>query len=242
MNENIDSNWAVIYKLGGGAALGAVFVGILEILINFLPEGNVSQETVLDWFVLFQDNWFMGLRNLGLLNIFLNTLAILTYFALFAAHRKNVNQPYAALAMIISYLGIGIFYATNRAFPMLALSRQYAQATTEAGRAVLESAGQAMLSVGASHTPGTFLGFFLVETAGILISVVMLKGRIFTKANAYAGIFGFGILLVFEFFSSFVSGLSAVAMTLAMLGGLLSMVWYILIARKLFELVGRHLT
>jgi hypothetical protein len=42
--------------------------------------------------------------------------------------------------------------------------------------------------------------------------------------------------LVFEFLSSLISGLSAVAMTLAMFGGLLSMAWYLLIARQLFKL------
>jgi hypothetical protein len=56
------------------------------------------------------------------------------------------------------------------------------------------------------------------------------------------GIFGFGILLVFEFFSSFVSGLSTVTMVFAMVGGLLSIVWYVLIARKLFQLGKDTLT
>ena len=83
--EHGDQIWKSIYKLGGIAALGAVLVGLLEILITFLPGGNTPQETVLDWFILFQDNWFMGLRNLGLLNILLNTLAILIYFAIYAA-------------------------------------------------------------------------------------------------------------------------------------------------------------
>ena len=231
-----EPNWAGIYKLGGVAALGAVLVGLLESMIQYLPGSNISLETVLDWFMLFQYNPFMGLRNLGLLNILLNILAILTYFALYAAHKENRNQPYAALAMIISYLGIGVFFATNRAFPMLGLSNQYAAATTDAQRAMLEAAGQSMLSVGASHTPGTFLGFLLSDVAGIMISVVMLQSNIFSKVNGYAGVLGFSILLVIENFSTF-SGLSAVLMILFMASGLLSMLWYILIARKLFQLV-----
>jgi hypothetical protein len=230
-----------VYKLGGVAALSAVLVAVLEILITFLPGGNVPQETVLDWFRLFQNNWFLGLRNLGLLNIILNALAILTFFALYAVHRKDAQRPYAALAMIISFLGIGIFYSTNRAFPMLALSNRYAVATSEAQRATLEAAGQAMLSVGQSHTPGTFLGFFLSEVAGTMMSIVMLRSGIFSKVSAYAGILGFGVLLVFEIFSSFISGLNVVAMMLAIVGGLLSMVWYILIARRLFQLGRRSL-
>lgn len=231
-----NSSWGTIYKLGAAAAIGAVLIGIIEIAITFLPGGNTSQETVLEWFLLFQQNPFMGLRNLGLLNILLNSSAIFTYLALYGAHRKTSYQPLAALATFISFLGIGVFFATNRTFAMLDLSQQYAAATGDAQRAMLAAAGQSLLSVGASHSPGTFLAFFLSELAGVLISYVMLRGQVFSKAAAYAGMFGFSFLLIFEFISSFFVGLSGAAMLLAMLGGLLSMVWYILIARRLFRL------
>jgi hypothetical protein len=234
--ENENKMWNNIYKIGGAAALSLVLVGVIEIIINFLPGSAAPLETVPDWFMLLQENRFMGLRNLGLMNIFLNTLAIPMYFALYAAHRRDPIQPYAALTLVISFLGVGVFYATNRAFPMLDLSRQYATATTDAQRVVLEAAGQSMLSVGASHTPGTFLGFFLNEVAGIMISFIMLKGKVFSKIAAYAGIIGFGILLVFEYTSSFVSGLSWVMMSLAMFAGLLNVIWQISIARTLLKL------
>lgn len=228
--------WKNIYKLGGVAALTAVLIGLLEIAITFLPGGNVTQETVIEWFMLFQENWFMGLRNLGLLNILLNSMGILTFFALYAAHRQTAYKPYAMLAMIIAFLGVGVFYATNRAFAMLYLSNQYAIASSDAQQAVLEAAGLSMLSVGQSHSPGTFMGFFLSEVAGIIISIVMLRGEIFSKTAAYAGILGFSLLLVFEMLSSFVTGLNVITMLLAGLGGILSMLWYLLIARRLFQL------
>src|SRR4030067_1099602 len=95
--ENAHSQWQFIHKLGGVAAISAVMVGVAEIIITFLPVGNAPHETVLDWFMLFQQNWFLGLRNMGLLNIFLDALAILTFFALYAAHRNSPYQPYAAL-------------------------------------------------------------------------------------------------------------------------------------------------
>ena len=117
---------------------------------------------------------------------------------------------------------------------MLDLSNQYALATTEAQRAVLAAAGQAMLSVGQSHTPGTFIAFFLSEFAGLLMSVVMLRDKLFSKANAYVGILGFSFLLIFEICTSFVPALQGVMMIFAMLGGILSLVWDILVARKGF--------
>jgi hypothetical protein len=240
INQNTDSgtlesNWKNLYRIGGVAALSTVLVGLVEIGITFLPGGNTPAETIFDWFTLFQNNSFMGLRNLGLLNILFTALGIPTFFALYGVHRKT-DQTLAALAMIVSFVGAAVFYATNRAFAMLDLSQQYALATTEAQKVILAAAGQAMLSVGQSHTPGTFMAFFLSEFAGILMSIVMLRGRLFSQTNAYAGIFGFGFLLIFEVITSFVPPLQSVAMILAMLGGILSMVWDILLARRLFQL------
>src|SRR5659263_181190 len=62
-------NWKTLYRVGGMAALGTVLVGLVEMDITFLPGGNTVKKTVFDWFTLFQNNRFMGLRDLGLLNI-----------------------------------------------------------------------------------------------------------------------------------------------------------------------------
>jgi hypothetical protein len=221
--------------VGGAAALLVVLTALVEIGLTFLPGGYATTETVTDWFTLLQNDWFMGLRNLGLLNILMTAFGVPTLFAIYTAHRP-VDHTFAALAVTISFIGVAVFYATNRAFPMLDLSIRYSAANTESERAVLVSAGQALLSVGQSHTPGTFLGFFLSEVGGILLSLVMLRGRVFSHAAAYAGIAGFGLFLVFEILSSFVPSLRSVALIVAMGGGLANMAWYILMARRLFQL------
>ncbi|MCL4562155.1 MAG: DUF4386 family protein [Chloroflexi bacterium] len=230
-----DTTWKTLYKVGGAAALGTVLVGLAEIGITFLPGGNIAYNTVFDWFTLFHNNWFMGLRNLGLLNILFYALDIPIFFALYGAHRKT-GQTFAALAMIVSFIGVAVFYATNRAFAILDISNQYAMATTPAQISILAAAGQAMLSVGQSHTPGTFIAFFLVESASLLISVVMLRDRLFSRTNAYVGLSGFTFMLIFEVCASFVPALQGVVMILAMVGGILSLVWEILVALKLFHL------
>ena len=235
ISENANSDLARLYRLGGVAALLIVLTALLEIIITFLPGGYASADTIHDWFILFQNNWFLGLRNLGLLNIVMTLLGIPMFFTLYTALR-NTGQPYTSLALLISLLGAAVFFATNRAFPMLDLSHQYASATTDTERALISAAGQAMLSVGESHTPGTFLGFFLSEIAGILISIVMLRSRIFKAFTAYFGILGYGLLLIFDICASFVPALSGVVLIFAMIGGPLNMTWYILIARRFFQL------
>lgn len=233
--ENGHPKWNSIYKIGAVAALCAVLVGLLEMGITFLPGGNINPQTVLDWFELFQANPFMGLRDLGLLNILLTALGILIFFALYAVLRQGRDQPYATLALIITFIGTGIFYATNRAFPMLSLSQQYAAATTDLQRTILQSAGQSLLSVGQSHTAGTFLGFFINEIAWIVITIVMLRGKLFNKITAITGILGWSILSIHEFLTSFGSGVNEITMMVAIPGGLFLMAWYILIAARLFQ-------
>ena len=230
-----DSAWKSLYKVGGMAALLAILVGLCEIIISFLPGGSASPETIIDWFTLFRNNSFLGLRDLGLLNIFLVALGVLVSFALYGAHRQ-VNKTYATLALIVSILGAAVFYATNRAFSMLDLSNQYAAATTDGQRMLLAGAVQAILSVGKSHAPGTFIAFFLTEFSSMAMSLVMLRSKIFSNTSAYAGIVGFGLLVIFEIYSSFMPAVRDVAMIIAMLGGLVSMAWYILVARRLFQL------
>jgi hypothetical protein len=230
-----DSQWKRFYKVAGAIALVAVFLGLAEGMITFLPGGDTEPGTMSEWFTFFQDNGFLALRLLGLMNILITALGIPTFLALYAAHRR-VDKVYAALAMIIAFIGAAVFFATNRAFAMLDLSREYAAATTAAQRSMLEAAGQAMLSVGQSHTPGTFLGFFLSEIAGITISVVMLRGKVFGRATALVGIAAFATMAVFEICSSFVPALSDVAMYIAMAGGLLTVTWYTLVGLRFFQL------
>lgn len=133
-------------------------------------------------------------------------------------------------------LGVGVFYAINRAFPMWDLSNGYAAAATDARDAAIEAAGLAMLTVGKSHSPGTFLAFFLLEAASLMMALVMLRSGVFSRAAAYAGMQGFGMLALFEVASSFVLGLSNATMILAIRGGLSAMLWYVLIGRGLFQM------
>lgn len=229
-------DWGRICTIGGIAALMTVLVGLIESSITFLPTGTSADTvTVLDWFALFQTNRFMALRNLGLLNLFFNTLAIPGYLGLYAALRKE-RHVHAATAMATAFIGVAVFFGTNRALPMLDLSNQYAAATTDAQRASLVAAGQAMLSVGQSHTPGTFIGFFLADLAGIIVSAGMLRSRIFGRATAYLGLLGFALLMIFEILASFVWTLDDAAIALAMLGGLLSSIWYVSSGLRLLRL------
>jgi len=239
--ENQNSGWLSLYRLAGATALLAILVALTDISLTFLPGGAGAPGTMtaIDWFALFQDNWFLGLRNLGLLpNILTLCLLIPLFMALYAVHRQ-VDPAYAALAMILALVGTAIYLSNNAAFPMWALSTKYAAAGTEAQRSLLAAAGEAILARGEDFTPGSFTGFLFAEVGTFVISFVMLRGGIFSRGTAYAGILGGLFLTVFTIWSTFIPVYFEAAMIVAMIGGLASIVWYVLTARRLFQLGKR---
>lgn len=232
------SDWNRFHRISAGAALLAVLVALTDITLTFLPAGaeQPGTMTAVDWFHLFQNNWFFGLRNLGLLpNILTLLLMVPLFLSLYMIHQRT-QQPLAAVAVIFSVLGAAVYLSNNAAFPMLTLSMKYTAALTESQRTLLIGAGEAVLARGEDFTPGSFPGFFLNEMATIMMAWVMLQGKIFSKATGYAGLLGGISLLVFTIWATYIPVGFGVSMLLAMVGGISSIVWYILTSRKLLQM------
>jgi len=234
--ETEDSSWNWIYKIGGVAALIAVLIFLLDIVLTF-GGGNIRYGTLtaIDMFKLFQGNWLVGLRYLGFMNIISWTVSIPLFFALYAAHRR-VFKPYAALALILYLVGVAVYISNNAAIPIFVLSVKYAAATTDAQRTLLAAAGEAILARGEDFTPSSFYGLFVTGIIGIVFSFIMLRGRIFSKTTAYTGILGFLLLSIYIIWATFVPVFYDMAMIFGIVGGILSTLWYILVARRLFQL------
>ena len=231
-DEVASPGWRGFYTVAGTAMLFSVLVVVTEILIGFLPGvAHASQRTVtvIDWFTLFQNNWFLGLRNLGLLNLIGAALLTPAFLAMYFALRR-ASEPWAALGAILFFMGMAIYLASNRAFAMLSLSGQFASAATDAQRSMLIAAGQTMLVEGLSRT-----GIFLIDTAGLILSAVMLRSTFFGKATATAGVVGNGLMIVLEMILAFAPGWSTAWLIVAMCGGVSIMVWYILLGRRLLQ-------
>jgi hypothetical protein len=231
-DETAEPGCKAFYKVGGAAVLISVLVVLAEIAIGFLPGVELASRrtvTVIDWFTLFQNNWFLGLRNLGLLNLigaaFLTPAFLAMYFAL-----RRENKPWAALGAILFFMGMAVYLASNRAFAMLSLSGQYASAATDAQRSMLVAAGQTMLVEGLNR-----VGIFLIDAAGLVLSAVMLRGKVFGKATAIAGVVGNGLMIVLEVILAFAPGWNG-WMIVAICGGVSIMAWYLLVGGRLLRM------
>jgi len=195
-----DAGWKSLYRIGGGAILIAVVFfrrnyGVE--LVTFKGFGIWSgvptaiPRSAVDWFSLLQSHWFVGLNLLGLRDLVNYCMVGLLFLALGAA-LWNTNKSAVVVALASALVGIAVYLATNQAFSMLALSRQYAAATGEAQRVTIEAAGEALLAIHNPGLPFAGLGFYvsllLVTAAGLIISVVMLRSSGFGRVTAWAGI------------------------------------------------------
>ena len=242
--EPSGSDWKSLYRVGGVAALiaGIIFRRNLAVEISLFSTQK-QPATILDSFTLLQNNRLLGLTYLNIFDLVNYALVGVMFLALYVLLRL-ANQSYMAIATTLGLVGIAVFSASNTALSMLSLSDQYAAATTEAQRTMLLAAGQAMLAINRFTSPGAhpgaggYLSLLLIAVAGMIISVVMLRSAVFSRATAYVGIlasaFDLAYCLAFAFLPAIDGDLLAVYFIPA--AGLCLMIWHILIGRRLYQL------
>lgn len=233
----MQQQWRSIYVTGGVTTFIALVGILLDVIIGNITGGNLSElpQEAVERYAEFKCNPWVGLYNLDLLNTINQIILIPAYVALFSAHR-NVNVAPALLAFIIFLVGSIIFITTNTALPMLELSHKYFGSALEDQKNLYAAAGEAMLARGAHGSLGVFIGSVLINVAGIIMSVVMLQGKVFNRTTSYLGIAGSALMVVYFVLVTFVPSAKNMATVIAMPGGLMAMAWMILFAVRLFKL------
>jgi hypothetical protein len=191
--------------------------------------------SALDWFSVLHNYRLIGLTLLNLFDIVNYGLVALIFLGLYAALRR-INRGAMTLAMLLTAIGVAVYFASNQAFAMLSLSDQYAGAASQAQRDLFLAAGQALLAIqgsGATYGNGIYISYLLVTLGGLISATVMLRSRVFGKFTAWCGIlanvFGLGYYLTFNFSLT----LSAIPISIA---AVFLLVWYILTGIKLLRL------
>lgn len=222
--ETSDPNWNVMFKLGGAAALTMVAIIVLQ-MIAFITAPPPLEGTALDWFNFFQNDKLFGLIGFELLMIVYMILSIPLTLSLYHALRRT-DGAFATLYAAVSLIAVTFFISARPAFEMLLLSDQFAAATTEAQRSILLAAGEA--NVAAFHGTTFHVSYVLGSLSGLILSYIMLKSTIFSKATAYmriaSSIFDFGLYL------------PGIGVFISIFSVLFLLIWNIMVARRLFQL------
>jgi hypothetical protein len=230
-----ENDWKSLYCVAGIGVFLAVGLMLLDITLSFTGgDFKVGGLNSVDWFNQFQMNALLGLRNLGFFNVINPILILPLYLVIYQIHRKAL-PAFATLAWVLFLLGAGVYIANNRALSMLALSHQYAAAATDAQKSLIAAAGTVVLSQAEDFTPGSFMGFLISNTANILMMSVMIHVGTFDRKITWAGLVGSVGLLIFTICATFIPSIFGPAMIFALVGGLLSIVWYIFMALKMVQ-------
>jgi hypothetical protein len=239
MTENdlgLEPSWKSFFRLAGICAVLIILMGLTDVVLSSTA-GEVtvnSMVPVREWFEMFRLKPVSAFSNLGMINLINLTLEIPIFIALIYAQRKSV-PAFSLLAGILFLIGVVVYYSSNTVLPMYGLSKEYTLAV-DAEKPLIEAAGRALLARGADLSLGTFSGFLLSQSAGLLIGFILLKTKFLGKLAPWIAIAGYSFMLAFFIISAFNPAQFNLAMILSAPGGLLLMAFQVFIALKFFQL------
>jgi hypothetical protein len=217
-----DGRWRWLYLLGGVVA----FLTFLYIPVQIVTFMTVPEPTeAIGWFNLFQSSKLQGLLSFEFLFIVISVIGITTNLALYVALRR-VDESWMAIALAFSFIGAICIIVARPAIDMMYLSDKFATATSEAQRLMFQTAGETLLSM--RHGSAFHVSYNLANINLLIIPLVMLRSKIFSKTAAYmgiaAGLLGFGLYI------------PGIGIWLSVLSVVFMGVWDILVGIKLIQL------
>ncbi len=219
-------------RIGGIAAL-LLLIYSLATMVQMIVLGG-QPTSAAQAFDLLQHHRLVGVLRLDLPTVAALPLYYLLFLGLFAALRRS-NRANALLSTVLAFAGVTLVLATPTALSMLPLSDKFASATSDAARNQLLAAGEAIMAADIWHSTSAILGGVLLQCGAILISVVMLRGRVFTKTTAWLGIVMHGLDLAHIVGGLFLPVSGVILMAIA---GPLYPIWFFLIGRRLLKLAS----
>ena len=221
----VDPRWKDLYKLAGIAAVVSELVilfGIVAYIIWPYAPGSKTTEEILR---LLQSDPLQGLVSLDLFLLIGNLFSVFLFLALYVSLRP-VNPSYALVALVVGLIGLVLLIPARPIVELFALSRQYADATTDAASSQALDASDALLALfdGTNWFMNTLLGALSLLTSSLL----MLRSTTYSKATAYAGIFTNAVVCGF-----FIPTLGKFLLFLSLPG---YMIWYFLLAKRFLQM------
>ena len=223
MTEHDD--WRTLYRI---AAAAAVVVLALVPVQMFVFLHWPPPDTVADWFALYQQNAVVGLVDMDLLLIVDQVLIAIVCLALCVALWR-VSRAWISIALLFAVVACATYIASNPAFEMLRLSHRFGAAMTPVQHLQALSAGEAMIAtwLGSSFATGYVLG----ALAFLIISILMLRSQVFSRATGYFG-------LAFASFSIVPASAGRLGLVMSLLSLVPMGLWLAVVARQLWVFGG----
>jgi hypothetical protein len=213
------------YRAGAvGASLQLLSLAVLVTVGIVL---GPRPETAAEAFATYQDGpLHLVLRGDLVIVGLLLTPYLLTAPALFLALRR-VGFAVAAFAALFTVIAVVGAIASESTFSLLHLAERYVSAASEAQRAALLAAAEAVVATDLWNASAGYFGGFLLQGAGVAFSLLMLLSDRFHRLTTWSGLLGNGSDLLQHAIHPF---LPTVASAIAIGMGLVYLVWYPMLA------------
>jgi flagellar biosynthesis protein FliQ len=221
------------YQVGGAAAWLQLVITVVFIAAAFVLGARPT--SVGEFFTLYHDDRLVALLRDDLSNVIVIALYLGTIPALYLA-LKQVDHATIFFAALFTLIAVTVTFATHTGFSMMHLSDRYAAAATPAEQAQILAAGEAVLASDIWNSTGGYMSGLLLQGAGVLIALVMLRSADFGKVTAYAGLLANGLDLLQHVLHPFTPSLSAIILYVA---GPFYLLWFPLMGRDLLRLARR---
>ena len=220
-----DRSWSPLYRAGGLSGLLAGMIYIVAAILIFTtpaPPTVGGVETL---------EFIAAHRSLYILKQVLwlgpSVLAMIVFLALYPA-LEHVNKSYAALGAVLGVSAWALSLAwptTGEGAPtLIALSDQYAAASSDAARTAFATAAEVLIATEATPT-----AIGVLQTIGILVISLVMVRSVFPRSVAYLGVATGALGIVSD------ALMSVLGITYA-LYGVLVMAWFLVIGWQLYRL------
>lgn len=222
-----------LHRIGAAAAL----VQLASVLAYTIAQAVLGPKpaSIEEYFALQQADRLASLLRGDLLFLFLIGAYLGTFPALYAALRP-ISPVYAMFATLFTLVAVTLCFASESTFALQHLGELYAEAVTEAQRARLLAAGEAIVAADMWHGSAAYLSGILLQGGGVIISLVMLRSQNFSKVTAVAGLLGNALDLTQHVLHPVAPSFSA---TIMLLMGPFYLVWFPMLARDFWRLAQK---
>ena len=220
-----------LYLIGGISALlqlAAIFASIV-VAAAFGPRPTSAAE----FFAIQQANPLAALLRGDFVLMFLLIGAYLGTFPALWWNLRRSSPTAATFATLVTAIAVILSFSGESTFALLRLGNLYHAATSEAQRAQFLAAGEAALVAGWWYSTGSYMAGILLQGGGIIISLVMLRSRDFSKVTAISGLVGNALDLLQHLLHPFAPSIST---PIQMFMGIFYLVWFPMLARDFFRL------
>lgn len=230
LSTTSNNRWNLLHRIGG---ISAIIIPVLLIGEVFVYSLIPSPITPLEHIELFQQKPLLGLLHFDLLGMIAYLLFIPLILSLYIILRQH-NESVSLVATVLFFVGISVFFATNTAFPVLSLSKQYALAETESQRMILVASCQTMITT--FNVQAFMLSYVIVSASWTIIGLVMFRSKHFSRFIATLGIVAGATGIIAEIIENTSEALPGLAVALYFFALVFLFAWVMLTGRKLVSI------